>query len=121
MSEQLDLNEGLRRKEEGIQRVLANNQIWLAGAVAHLVNKLAIQETICADDLRDYQAPVEPSSENCAGGVWNRMRNANLITFTGRTTLSHAKPAHARLIRVWRKFDPATDKPFVSKSRQAKV
>lgn len=121
MSEQLDFSEGLRRKEEGIQRVLTNNQVWLAGAVAHLVLKLEKQETICADDLRDYQPFVEPSSKNCAGGVWSRMRNANLIAFTGRTTLSKAKTAHARIIRIWRKFDPATDKPHVPKKQRSKV
>ncbi len=107
MTDPLNSEEGKRRKEKGIKKVLTHNQVWLTGATAHLLDKLRNQETVSADDLRDYAKPKHP---NCIGGVWNRMRRADLIRLV-RYKQAEATTAHARMIGEWRRFDPKIDKP----------
>ena len=97
--ERLGLEEGVKRREEGKDRVSENADDWLSWIRAHAVTISAERGGVSAGDLRRVADMFnrQPHHPNAWGAVF-RGKHWKHVGY-----IPNAKPsAHARIVRVWR-------------------
>jgi hypothetical protein len=95
-----DIQEGLRRKEEGIRRVTLANSEWLAVARSSAARYAEQYGSVTADDVRGmlYPQGYIPHHPNAWGAVFKEKRWVP----TGERVQSRVPSRHGNEIRVWR-------------------
>lgn len=91
-------DDGLARKDAGIDRVKENNAQWIKEARAVAMEILSIKGEICSDDVHEAFPPPADAHPNVMGAL---MRDLGLKAVGFRPT---TRPSgHGRVIRVYRK------------------
>lgn len=91
--------EGLRRRDEGIDRVLASPNPWAEKARQGVLDLAMSGSRFTAEDLRALVG--DPPVDNMMGALLHTMRVQGLIEAHGYRVATR-KEAHGRPIVVWR-------------------
>lgn len=95
---QLDLLESIKRRDEGIDRVTNNNQVFIETMRSYARRIIRLSGSVTSDQLRSiaFQTGLEPSSHNAWGAIF-RNKEFKAIGYCHSRIPSN----HGRLIRRW--------------------
>lgn len=88
MTQQLSLFQGLRLRDQGMERVASHNKPWLLRHRRHAARICLEQGTVWADEIRDGDEPDHPNA-------WGTVLVMPYFRGTGRFRSSQRKSRHA--------------------------
>ena len=93
---QLSLDEGLRRRDEGVASL--ERHPWLERARLAAVRICELQGWVTSDDVQEWMKDDPAPHVNCVGAIWHDKR----FRLTGETVKTTRPAGHYREIKVWR-------------------
>lgn len=90
--------EGMRRRDQGIARVQANNPKWAKRAYQELVRLAKLKPELHSNDMLHFDPPP---NKHTSGGLWSTAIRRGLIMDTGRTARSCDPKKHAKRTPVY--------------------
>lgn len=101
----LSLEEGRRRKREGMALTASVNSAWIEGALADLKVFAAHYAEFPLEQFRAWRSlrqQPEPTNHHAWGALTNAAQRAGIIKWTGRYTQASSVKTHAHVVRIWR-------------------
>lgn len=101
MNLELPLSYGDELKDQGIERVLSNNQDWRERTLEEIVYISHKMDKFTSDDVRKACCNLTPKNGNAWGAIMNAAAKKGLIKKTGSYVKSKIPSNHGHLNAEW--------------------